>query len=615
MFGSIDKTRLFIERARAIHGEKYDYSKVQYINSSTKVAIVCPIHGSFLQSPEKHLRGQGCPECGGTKKNTVKTFIEKARRVHGEKYDYSKVEYKNNKTPVVIICPEHGEFLQRPDSHLVGKGCDRCGGTYSYTTEEFINKARVIHKGKYDYSLTSYTGWNKPIKIICPVHGVFEQIPSNHLSGHGCIKCAGKEKINSSIFIERAHEIHGNKYDYSLVEYVNNHTPVSIICKKHGVFRQAPVNHINQRQGCPHCKVGVKTNREEFIKKAQRIFGNKYDYSMVEYKSRKEKVAIICSKHGVFYVSPKAHLQGHACPDCVDHHRKPKTIEEFVVKARVVHGNKYDYSSIKDISKEKVSISCPTHGVFFQSPLVHLKGKGCYFCENQNNKQRLNFIRRGKMIHNDKYDYSKVVYQDRLTKVEIICPEHGSFWQLPKIHLKGCGCIKCTGRTIFNKDDFIKKASIIHGNKYDYSKVIYVDTSTLVDIICPTHGLFAQTPNNHLRGSGCPRCKSSSGERAVRKYLSNHGFIFEEQKKFDDCRYKHRLPFDFYLPEQNICIEFNGSQHYSPSHFYGYDSFLEQQIRDKLKRDYCFSHDIPLIIIRFDEDVDKKLTELLKDLE
>ena len=608
--GATEKTIAFIEKARAKHGNHYNYSKVEYKNSSIKVWIICPQHGLFEQTPEKHLKGQGCPLCGGTKKHSTESFIAKAKTVHGQKYDYSKVEYKNNKTPVIIVCPIHGEFLQRPDSHLNGKGCDRCGGTYKYTTEEFIEKAKAIHHDKYDYSLVAYDGCDKPVTIVCPIHGKFEQTPSNHLSGHGCRKCAGKEKLNTMLFIERAREIHGKKYDYSRVEYVDSHTPVTIICRIHGIFLQAPANHINQRQGCPHCKVKVKTNREEFIDKAIKKYGEKYDYSMVEYKSRTEKVSIICARHGVFYVTPKKHLLGQACPDCVDHHKKPKTNEEFIAKAMTIHGDRYDYSSV-DMSKEKVVIKCSIHGEFLQKPLLHLRGMGCYFCDNLHSKKRERFIRKAQSVHNDKYDYSRVVYQDNLTPVEIICPEHGTFFQMPKIHLKGCGCVKCAGRIVQGKEDFIREASIIHDNKYDYSAVEYVDTSTKVKIICPRHGVFLQTPNGHLRGHGCPKCKSSSGERAVRKFLNDHGFIFEEQKKFDDCRYKHRLPFDFYLPNENICIEFNGSQHYSASLFYGYDSFQEQILRDSIKKNYCFNHDIPLIIIRFDENVEEKLKEEL----
>ena len=183
----------FINEARKVHGEKYDYSKVEYRNNREKVIIICPEHGEFLQSPEKHLSGQGCPACGGTKKNTTDIFIEKARKVHGEKYDYSKVEYTTNKKKVCIICPEHGEFWQDPHNHLKGKGCPVCGdGIHKpakYTTNTFIAAAKAVHGDKYDYSKVEYITEKHKVRIICPEHGEFWQTPDKHLQGNGCPKC------------------------------------------------------------------------------------------------------------------------------------------------------------------------------------------------------------------------------------------------------------------------------------------------------------------------------------------------------------------------------------------------------------------------------------------
>lgn len=121
----------FIERAKKVHGSKYKYSKVKYVDYETPVTIICPIHGEFQQTPNSHLHSYGCQKCGfehinDNKKLTTEEFIKRAKEVHGDKYDYSKVEYKNNKTPVTIICPIHGEFQQRPSNHLNGNGCKKC---------------------------------------------------------------------------------------------------------------------------------------------------------------------------------------------------------------------------------------------------------------------------------------------------------------------------------------------------------------------------------------------------------------------------------------------------------------------------------------------------------
>ena len=179
----------FIQKAIARHGDKYDYSKVDYVNNSTKVTIICPIHGEFEQIPSDHLRGKGCPRCGGGIKLTKEEFIQKAIARHGDKYDYSKVDYKGCRTKVTIICPIHGEFEQKPNNHLSGYGCPRCGGGIKLTKEEFIQKAIARHGDKYGYSKVDYINNSTKVTIICPIHGEFKQMPRDHLSGCGCPVC------------------------------------------------------------------------------------------------------------------------------------------------------------------------------------------------------------------------------------------------------------------------------------------------------------------------------------------------------------------------------------------------------------------------------------------
>lgn len=184
----------FIQKAILKHGNKYDYSKVKYINNSTKVCIICPKHGEFLQSPNSHLQGIGCPMCAGRNK-TTQDIIKIFKDIHGDKYDYSKVKYVNNETKVCIICPEHGEFWQTPHHHKNGIGCPLCGikknsDARTYTSAQFIEKAKQVHGNKYDYSNTFYTKSREQITIICPKHGVFQQLPNDHLTGHGCPSCA-----------------------------------------------------------------------------------------------------------------------------------------------------------------------------------------------------------------------------------------------------------------------------------------------------------------------------------------------------------------------------------------------------------------------------------------
>ena len=190
----------FISEARNIHGNKYDYSKVDYVDSQTKVIIICPKHGEFPQTPTIHLQGSGCPKCGNDRtalRMTNEDFINKARAVHGDKYDYSKVQYAYNKIEVCIICPEHGEFWQKPVLHLSGCGCSICSGRKKMRTVDFVKKANEVHNNKYDYSKTEYKGNTEEVCIICPEHGEFWQRASHHLAGAGCKQC-GFIKSSSS---------------------------------------------------------------------------------------------------------------------------------------------------------------------------------------------------------------------------------------------------------------------------------------------------------------------------------------------------------------------------------------------------------------------------------
>lgn len=194
----------FIEKARAIHGNRYDYSLVCYQGSGVPVKIICFVHGVFEQTPGAHVvQKQNCPICSDRKPLGLSEFVKRAREIHGDKYDYSLVEYVNNKTPVRIICQSHGEFSQTPHNHLKQRGCPRCAKNHKLTQEEFLRRAELRHNGFYDYTPTVYTKNADKIKIRCPKHGIFEQEANSHLLGAGCPEC-GKEKIGQSDYSGRA---------------------------------------------------------------------------------------------------------------------------------------------------------------------------------------------------------------------------------------------------------------------------------------------------------------------------------------------------------------------------------------------------------------------------
>ena len=478
-------TETFIERAREIHGDLYDYSKVEYINYQTKVCIICPIHGEFWMTPNNHLHKTNprkCPNCQHRSfAYTRDEFIEKAKGVHGDKYDYSKVEYINNSTKVCIICLEHGEFWQRPSSHLKGFGCQACA---------------------------------------------MEVSPSN--------------KKNITQFIEQATEIHGGKYDYSKVEYVNAHTKVCIICPEHGEFWQTPHKHINAKRGCPSCgQISSASKRqmtkEVFIQKAKSVHGDKYDYSKVEYNGRKNEVCIICPIHGEFWQTPSNHLNGNGCIKC--NGGIQYTLDEFISKAKLIHGDKYDYSKVEYVNCfAKVCIICPIHGEFWQSPSKHLYGQGCKKC--------------GQLI---------IAEQRKLTNTEFLERARE----------------KCGGLFLFLSE--------------------YSSMYNPVLLECTKCGhQFYKVPNKILFGSStCPKCTASVLESQLIDLFNSKEIKYNHQQRFE---WLGKQSLDFYLPDYNVAIECQGCQHFQPVDYFGGDKEFQATIeRDQRKKKLCLENGVKLL--------------------
>jgi hypothetical protein len=254
-------TEVFIQRAKGVHGDKYDYSEAKYSNATTNVQIRCPVegHGVFEQTPNNHVKcGCGCPQCSitTTQYNTT-TFIKKSNLKHNNKYDYSKTIYKNFQTKISIICKikDHGLFRQAPKSHINGTGCPKCLESYCDTTI-FITKAKVVHGNKYNYDKTVYKSGKNKVVISCKIHGEFLQRAYNHLNGQGCKSCGYIQGPGTTLdeFIIKAHKKHNNKYDYSQSVYKNSVKKIKIICpiNNHGIFHQSPTGHLTGN-GCSKC--------------------------------------------------------------------------------------------------------------------------------------------------------------------------------------------------------------------------------------------------------------------------------------------------------------------------------------------------------------------------
>ena len=555
-----DQTKEFIRKARELHGDTYDYSKVEYKKAIEKVIIICKKHGIFLQTPNGHLCGRGCIKCVNRikRRSNIEEFIIKANDVHGDKYDYSKFNYINCKTKGIIICKEHGEFTQHASNHLLGKGCSKCAGVYKYTTNEFIEKAKEIHGDIYDYSKFNYIDSKTPGIIICKTHGEFLQSPVSHYASHGCINCIDRGKAlryNTLQFIEKAIEVHSNTYDYSQVNYISSQSKVIIICKTHGEFLQRPVNHL-QMMGCLKCSGRYQPTTEEFIEQAKEIHGDKYDYSNVIYKTAKEKIIITCKIHGDFEQTSDCHLRGNGFDNC----------------AWVIRIDKRKYTND-------------------------------------------DFLEKANEIHGDTYDYSNINYVDLQTKIKIICKKHGEFLQRPITHYEGHGCTLCAIQQNSDKqrnslEDVINMCKNRHQDTYDYSQVEYINSKIPIKIICKKHGIFNQLVYEHIKGSGCPRCRNKTEAKLYEKIITIYPSL-QTQFKQNWCMKKSYLPYDFCIPELKIIIELDGAQHFRQVRNW---SSPEEQFKNDKYKEECANQNGYSIIRLLQEDVFYDTYDWVKEL-
>lgn len=564
----------WIERADELWDGRWDYSKTKFTRSNDKVIIICRDHGEFEQAAKVHMRkAVGCPECNGTGKITQARFEEKVFSVFGDRWDLSKAEYRGNSTPVTYICKEHGEFDQKPLSTFVGKvGCPRCNERgykldttriphNKMTHEDFLEKVKSVCGDRWDLSDTEYFGWDKPVVLTCPKHGMFEQVAAGLFSGKvGCKSCRGIV-FDTSSFISKARELFGDRWDYSLTKFSGNNNKVVIICPMHGPFEQLPPDHFRGRVACGMCKKKRRFTQEEFIEKSREIWGNRWDYSKSVYKGSGKSVTIVCVDHGEFEQRVSSHWNGElGCSLC---RGEASDTESFIYKSKEVWGDRWDYSNTEySGTRKNVTIICREHGPFSQSPAYHVKGRvGCGIC----NGQEVEFIHRAVGIWGDRWDYSETLYVNSSTPVTILCNEHGRFSQVPTSHLRGSiGCVECQGR-VTSTEDFIRESMEIFGkDRWDYSNTIYTGSREHVEINCTQHGEFYQVPTSHLRGAiGCTSCaaiNSSKGEKELFEFIESIGVSVTTNRR--DIL-PNRLELDIYLPEHKIAFEYNGLYYHS----------------------------------------------------
>ena len=434
-------------------------------------------------------------------KTTKNAFLYKAISKYQDHYDYTNIDFKDMDTPITIHCNIHNcEYTQTPRQHLKSEGCSACCKERALLPFSiFVKRAKAKHNGKYSYDHAVYLGSKVPIKITCPVHGDFLQKPTDHLKGNGCQRCGRKKQRRT--FLKD-------------VEWFKN-----------------KIKTIDTGLSTPV-----------------------YD----TYKNTRDKMDFICAKHGRYQQWVYHFLAGTQCPKC--------GIERRADAARTGTAE---------------------------------------------------FIRRANKVHQNKYNYDKVVYRTTGEKVCITCPIHGDFWQTPDNHvIQKQGCPVCGKEKKYRIeslgiDGFIKKARAVHGNKYDYDSVTnYTNNKNKVCITCPIHGAFWQRPDQHLRGAGCPKCASSKGEQAIANILAKMGLAFEAQFQIPGNSFR----YDFFIPSLKLIIEYHGKQHFIPLDRFGGEKGLEEiRARDEIKRSLVLSHGYIYESIgyyRF-SDIEKALIEVI----
>lgn len=263
-----DRTAMYKARAEEIHGRRYVYGAELFGRLTERIVISCRIHGEFSQRLDHHLGGAGCHRCSvvtvarAKRRRARERFADRASAIHGGRYDYSLVSYIDARTAVAVICHRHGAFDTQPTNHLGGSGCRKCGyesvsTAQSVTQDHALARYAEVHGDRYDYSLVRYAGAHTKVRIICRIHGPFATTSSMHSAGNGCPPCswdklARERRFTADQLMERIREVHGDMYTYNLANYRNNLSKIGITCGRHGAFLQAASSHLTGA-GCPRC--------------------------------------------------------------------------------------------------------------------------------------------------------------------------------------------------------------------------------------------------------------------------------------------------------------------------------------------------------------------------
>lgn len=479
------------------------------------------------------------------------------------------------------------------------------------TTKDWINRAKKIHGSKFAYNKSIYVRAKDKIKISCKLHGTFEQTASKHLEGSGCNKCnIESQRKTTGEFIKDSKSFHGNYYNYSQVKFNSIHDKVKIICPVHGFFYQTPAHHQKGR-GCKKCSKGEVWDTKEFLKQANKVHKNKFDYSKTKYIKTNIKVKIKCKKcKKIFNQTPASHLRGAGCANCAG--KIPITEDTFKEILKDTHQNEIILISkyIDKTTNVKVKHTC---GYVWSNKPTHLisRKQGCRKCYNSRQKmtdkmfkKRLKEAHSGKIITLEKYRQSKIPIKLKCLNCEKI------YKVQPRTAIRN-GCHSCANRK--SNDEFLKELQKAHGGEIiSLEKYKSVRDKIKVQHKCG-HIWKVDPPDLIGKQHGCPVCAKSKGNKKIYNFLKKSKIKFETEKRFDSCKYKIPLPFDFYIPSKKILIEYDGEQHFIAIDFWGGKKGLNERIlKDKIKSEWAKKNNYSLFRIRYNENILRNMDKIIK---
>ena len=478
------------------------------------------------------------------------------------------------------------------------------------TTKDWIKKAKEVHGRKFSYHKTIYIRAKDKVKISCKLHGVFQQTASKHQEGSGCKKCnIESQRKTTAEFIKDSKRFHGDYYDYSLVSFKSVHDKVIIICPVHGNFNQSAVTH-QKGKGCKKCSIGEVWNKKDFVKNAKKTHKNKFNYTKVKYVNTSTKIEIKCKTCKTFFKqTPNAHLKGIGCANCMGN--IPITEEMFIEILKDVHKNEITLLSkyINKTTTVKVKHIC---GHIWKNTPSHLisRKQGCRKCYNSSQrftdrifKKRLKEEHNGKIISLEKYRQSKI-------PIKLQCLNCEKIYKVQPRSVLRNGCHSCANRK--SNDEFLQDLQKAHGEEI-IALERYKSVRDKIKVQHKCGHIWKVDPADLIRKKhGCPRCAKSKGNKEIYDFLQNKKIKFETEKRFNSCKYKIPLPFDFYIPSKKILIEYDGEQHFIAIDFWGGEAgLLERIIKDKIKNSWSKKNGYTLYRIRFDENIIQKLVKII----